>query len=185
MNQSLRMTVYSCVLTALTVVGSYLQIPVGPVPIVLANLFVLLAGLLLGSRWGSASIALYPLLGLIGLPVFAGGAGGAAALFGPTGGYLFGYLLAALLTGLISENGRSGPARDVAALVAGALSIYLLGVPWLKLSLGMSWTKTLAVGFFPFLIGDALKVAAAFAIVRILQSAASELFPTLASRSSR
>ncbi len=185
MNHSLRMTVYSCVLAALTVVGSYLQIPLGPVPIVLANLFVLLAGLLLGSRWGAVSIALYLLLGLIGLPVFAGGAGGPAALVGPTGGYLFGYLVAAFLTGLISESGRSGPLRDVLALIVGALSIYLLGIPWLKLSLGMSWSKTLAAGLLPFLVGDALKVAAAFAIVRILQGTAAELFPALASRSAR
>lgn len=221
MGQSLRMTVYACALAALMVVGSYLQIPIGPVPIVLANLFVLLAGLLLGSRWGAASVALYLFLGLIGLPVYAGGAAGPAALFGPTGGYLFGYLAAAFLTGLISErrqggsprpatagsasaaadrsgmgsthggvDGRMGAwsrasARDVIALVVGALSIYLLGLPWLKLSLGITWQKALLVGMLPFLVGDGLKVAAAFAVVRILQSTAAELFPTLSNRAAR
>ena len=68
----LRMMVYASLLAALIAVGAYLAIPIGPVPIVLQNLFVLLAGLLLGSRWGAASVAVYLLAGACGLPVFAG-----------------------------------------------------------------------------------------------------------------
>lgn len=181
MSQSIRMTVYACLFAALMVVGTYIKIPVGPVPIVLANFFVILAGALLGSAWGAASVGIFLFLGLIGLPVFSQG-GGVAALVGPTGGYLFGYLIAAYVTGVISEHARSKPLLDIAALVAGAVSIYLAGLPWLKLSLHLSWSKTIAVGFLPFLVGDALKVAAAVAVVRILQTTASSLFPVLRKR---
>ncbi len=181
MSTSIRMTVYSCLFAALMVVGTYIKIPIGPVPIVLANFFVLLAGALLGSAWGAASVGIFLFLGLIGLPVFSQG-GGVAALVGPTGGYLFGYLAAASLTGLISESGRSKPLFDAFGLAAGAVAIYVVGLPWLKLSLHLSWTKALTVGVFPFLLGDALKVIAAVAIVRILQSTASQLFPVLQRR---
>ena len=99
--KTLRMSVFSALFSALIIVGAYLKIPVGPVPIVLANFFVLLAGVLLGPKWGAASVGLYLLLGVVGLPVFAGG-GGIAYLTGPTGGFLIGYLPAAFLAGVIS-----------------------------------------------------------------------------------
>ena len=86
------MTVFASLLAALMAAGAYLSIPIGPVPIVLQNMFVLLAGLLLGSRWGLAGVAAYFLTGLCGLPVFAGGLGGIGRIVGPTGGYLIGYL---------------------------------------------------------------------------------------------
>ena len=181
MSKSIRMTVYSCLFAALMVVGTYIKIPIGPVPIVLANFFVILAGALLGSAWGAASVAIFLFLGLIGLPVFSQG-GGVAALVGPTGGYLFGYLVAAFVTGVISERGKSRPVYDALGLAAGAVVIYIVGLPWLKLTLHLSWTKALAVGVLPFLIGDALKVVAAVAIVRVLQSTAATLFPVLQNR---
>ena len=71
---------------------------------------------------------------------------------------------------------------DLLVLAAGAVVIYIVGLPWLKLTLHLSWTKALAVGVLPFLIGDALKVVAAVAIVRVLQSTASTLFPVLQNR---
>ena len=183
-NQNIRMTVYTCLLSALIVVGTYIKIPVGPVPIVLANFFVILAGVLLGSKWGTASVAIFLLLGVIGLPVFSQG-GGVAAIAGPTGGYLIGYLAAAFLTGFITERGKSKGVFDAVGLVAGALVIYLLGLPWLKYSLHLTWIKTLSLGLFPFLIGDALKVIAAFAVVRVLQGSAASLFPALQGRATQ
>lgn len=90
-NIQLRMMVYALLLAVLTAAGAYLAIPIGPVPIVLQNLFILLAGLLLGSRWGLASVRVYLLTGALGLPVFAGGLGGIGRLVGPTGGYLVGF----------------------------------------------------------------------------------------------
>ncbi|MBW1753156.1 MAG: biotin transporter BioY [Deltaproteobacteria bacterium] len=127
----LRMMVYASLLAALTAAGAYLAIPIGPVPIVLQNLFILLTGLLLGSRWGLASVGVYLLAGALGLPVFAGGLGGIGRLVGPTGGYLVGL--------------------------------------WLQQLTGMTLSKTLMVGMYPFLIGDALKIAVAVPIAKALR----------------
>ena len=104
--------VFTALFAAFTAAGAFIAIPIGPVPIVLQNLFAVLAGLILGSLMGSASVALYLLAGILGLPVFAGGTGGIARFAGPTGGYLPGYLLAALTAGLIAGR-PSNRARNI------------------------------------------------------------------------
>jgi biotin transport system substrate-specific component len=169
--KQLQLIVYASLMAALIAVGAYLQIPlpVGPVPLVLQNLFVLLAGLLLGSRWGLASVGIYLLVGAIGLPVFVGGKGGLAHFLGPTGGYLLGFAACALVTGFLTENSQSSTVRDVLAVLLGSLMIYFLGVPWLKLVTGMSWEKAVMVGMLPFLPGDAIKAAAAVLLARSLR----------------
>jgi biotin transport system substrate-specific component len=166
-SSQLQMTVYSSLMAALIAVGAFIAVPVGPVPIVLQNLFVMLAGLLLGSKWGLASVSLYLLAGICGLPVFSGGGAGLGHFFGPTGGYLIGYLPAVLVIGLTSEKTASMSLR-VVALVAGAALVYLFGVSWLKIVTGMSVMKAMTVGMFPFLIGDAIKIVAALFIAKAL-----------------
>lgn len=163
---TLRLTVHASLLAALMAAGAYIFVPIGPVPIVLQNMFVFLAGILLGSRWGSASVALYLLAGSVGLPVFAGGTGGIGRILGPTGGFLVGYLPVVFLIGFISERLPRRVLWDAAAMTAGALLLYSCGVPWLKLVTGMPFTKALAVGMYPFLPGDALKIAAAALIAK-------------------
>ncbi len=158
--------VLASLMAALIAVGGYLAIPIGPVPIVLQNLFVLVAALLLGSRWGSAAVAVYLLAGSCGLPVFAGGGGGLGHLFGPRGGYLFGFLACAWVVGKISDVSGRRPGVEIAAMVVGSLIVYAIGVPWLKMALGFSYGKALAVGMYPFVIGDLLKIAAAYVIVK-------------------
>ncbi|HSO09394.1 MAG TPA: biotin transporter BioY [Desulfoprunum sp.] len=158
--------VLASLLAALIAVGGYIVIPVGPVPIVLQNLFVLVAALLLGSRWAAASVAVYLLAGACGLPVFAGGGGGLGHLFGPRGGYLFGFLIAAWVVGRISELSRQRPVAEIVAMVVGSLIIYAVGVPWLQLILGLSLGKALAVGMYPFIPGDIIKIIAAYIIVK-------------------
>jgi biotin transport system substrate-specific component len=111
-------------------------------------------------------MGLYLLVGAIGMPVFAGGKGGLAHFFGPTGGYLFGYVLASWITGFISERSRGLLLLDIPAVVIGSLVIYGLGIPWLKMVTQMSWTKTLMVGMVPFLIGDAIKASVAIILAR-------------------
>ena len=157
-------------MAALTAVGAYIHIPIGPVPMVLSTLFVLLSGLLLGSRWGFISMGIYLLVGAMGLPVFAGGKGGFAHFFGPTGGYLLGYGLSAWITGVISERSRGSAVLDGIAVLLGSLAVYGVGIPWLKIAMKISWTKTLAVGMIPFLIGDGIKGAAAFILARSCRS---------------
>jgi len=190
--EKLRLMVLASLMAALTAVGAYIHVPIGPVPIVLSTLFVLLAGLLLGSRWGPASMALYLLVGAIGIPVFAGGRGGLAHFFGPTGGYLFGYILSAWITGLISEHSRGLLILEIFAVAVGSLTIYSLGIPWLKVVTQMSWPKTLIVGMVPFLIGDAVKASVALVLARAIRPilhrqlhSVSTLSPTLSRRRER
>jgi biotin transport system substrate-specific component len=164
--EKLRWMVLASLMAALAAVGAYIHVPIGPVPIVLSTLFVILSGLLLGSRWGTASMALYLLVGAIGIPVFAGGKGGFAHFLGPTGGYLMGYLVSAWITGLISERVNRLLICDVIAVVIGSLTLYGCGIPWLKIVTQMSWSKTLLVGAIPFLLGDAIKASVAVLLAR-------------------
>ena len=165
----LHMTVYASLFAALTATGAYLWIPIGTVPIVLQNLFVLLSGILLGSRWGLVSISVYLLAGALGLPVFAGGQGGIGRLVGPTGGYLVGYVPAVFIVGAISEKTAPRAVCDVLAMVCGSVTVYLFGAAWLMVLTGMGLVKTLSVGVFPFIPGDAVKILAAVPIIRVLR----------------
>ena len=164
-----RMMVFSALLSAFIAAGAYLIIPIGPVPIVLQNLFVLLSGLLLGSRWGITSVAVYIIAGIVGLPVFYGGTAGLPHIVGPTGGYLIGFLPAAYLVGLVSERTGTRILPQVLAMIGATLVIYVFGVAWLVKSTQMSVYKGLAVGMYPFLIGDALKIAVAVPIARSIK----------------
>jgi biotin transport system substrate-specific component len=164
------MTIYASLLAALTAAGAYISIPIGPVPIVLQNLFVMLTGILLGPRWGTASISVYLLAGVCGLPVFAGGTGGIGRMVGPTGGYLMGFVPAVFITGWLSEKGRHRVIADIAAMICGAAVIYVCGVAWLlKVLPHMGLLKAFTVGMVPFLPGDALKIAAAVPIAKAVR----------------
>lgn len=137
-----------------------IPLPFTPVPLTGQTFAVLLVGAALGSRLGTASLLLYFFQGSLGLPVFAGGASGLAYLTGPTGGYLAGFVAAAYLTGSLAARGldRCIPSA-LLAFLAGEVVIYLFGVAWLSVYLGIR--QALVAGFLPFLIGDAIKLAAA------------------------
>ncbi|GHV38215.1 BioY family transporter [Spirochaetia bacterium] len=165
---------------ALTAAGTFISIPLpfSPVPIVLQNLFALLAGLILGPALGAAAVGLYLIAGTIGAPVFAGATGGIARLIGPTGGFLFGYLLAAFTAGLIAGRPRPDVKtplwRIIIAAAAGLLIVYVPGVIRLKFALDAGWGKALGAGFFPFIIGDAIKAVIAVIIAPRLRRAAAD-----------
>ena len=163
---------------ALTAAGAFIAIPIGPVPIVLQNLFALLAGLVLGPLLGGAAVGLYLLAGILSLPVFAGGSGGVARFAGPTGGFLVGYLMAAFTAGLIAGRPRTSTRtpllRIISAVIAGLLIIYVPGVIWLKISRILSWPRALIAGFVPFIIGDILKGIVAVLIVPRLRRTAAD-----------
>ena len=160
------MSIYASFFTALMAAGAYLVIPLGVIPVVLQNLFVMLAGLLLGPRWGAASVGLYLFLGLVGLPVFAGGGAGIGHILGPTGGYLLGYIPAVVLIGAVSRLGRSTPFGDAAALFVGVAVVYACGVPWLMAVTGLDLREAAVAGILPFLPGDGLKAAVALIAAR-------------------
>ncbi len=160
---SMTMPVLACLFAALISVGAYIAVPVpgSPVPIVLQNMFILIAALLLGPLWGLAATSLYLMLGTVGLPVFAGGSGGIARLMGLTGGYLAGYLPGVLVAGLVSRSGAIKVWKNALASVLCMAIVYLFGVIRLKFVIDASWTKAIAEGLLPFLPGDAVKIALA------------------------
>ena len=134
-----------------------IPLPFTPVPLTGQTFAVLLVAAALGSRRGIASLGLYALLGLAGLPVFAGGGSGPARLLGPTGGYLLGFVLAAWIVGRLAERGLDRSLRTAwLPFLAGTLGITLCGAGWLALSLGLA--KALTLGVLPFLVGDAIKI---------------------------
>ncbi len=140
------------------------RLPFSPVPVTGQTLGVLLAGGLLGARRGLQAMLLYLGAGLAGLPVFAGGGAGPFQLLGPTGGYLLGFPAAAWVAGLFAGRGwNRTPWRALPAFAAGNLTIYLFGLPWLALFVG--WNQAPALGVFPFLAGDAVKILLAAALL--------------------
>jgi biotin transport system substrate-specific component len=133
-----------------------------PVPLTGQTFGVLVVGGALGFRRGFAAVALYVLLGVIGLPFFAEGKGGFAIIWGATGGYLIGFMLAGALVGRLAELGwdrHLGGA--LGAMFLGEVVIYAIGLPWLKGVTGLSWEETIAVGLTPFIVWDLAKVAVA------------------------
>jgi biotin transport system substrate-specific component len=147
-------------------------VPFSPVPMTLQPLAVLAVGGLLGAVGGLSALVLYLLLGILGLPVFAGGGAGAWHLLGPTGGYLLAFPVAAAVTGALARpvltpsgrvNGR-GVLQVLLACGLGMVSIHVGGVAQLAL-LGGDPALALRVGFVPFLTGDLLKVGLAAALI--------------------
>lgn len=152
---------YSGTFIALIAAGSWISIPLPPVPLTLQTLFVLLAGIIM-QRYAVIPVGLYILLGAANLPVFHNGTAGLGVLLGPTGGFLLGFIPAALVAGLAYEH--ESPKIRVAGLIAATCTIYLFGVVWLAWSASISLLQAVLIGVAPFIIGDAVKAAAAFAI---------------------
>ena len=155
--------------TLLIGAGANVEVDLGPVPFILSDFFVLLAGLVLGGRWAAVSVATYLLLGLMGLPIFAGGEAGFTYFSGATGGYLVGFLLAAFVVGIISHSGQTSLKRDVVATLSGQAIIFALGVPWLKFYMGFTWEIAISNGFLPFLVPIAIKFVAVMLLARLLR----------------
>lgn len=163
--------VWTALMAATIGAGAYLIVPVGPVPVSMQPFFVFLAGYVLGPKRGAMAAGLYLLAGAIGLPVFAGGKSGLGHLIGPTGGYLFGFVVSAFLCGLA----RSGDTviswrRGVTFGVAALLGVYVIGAVWLKFALSMDWHKVWLVGVAPFIPWDAVKIGLALVCCRYLAS---------------
>ena len=149
------------VFSAFVALTAQVEIPLWPVPITLQTLGVLFTGAVLGSRLGALSILLYLAEGLVGLPLFAGGASGITQLLGPTGGYLVGFVLAAGVVGWLAERGwDQRPVWTALAMVVGNLVIYAVGVSWLAVYLGDLGTA-LVQGALIFVRGVLVKIAIA------------------------
>ncbi len=141
-----------------------IPLPFSPVPITGQTLAVLLMAVLLGSRRASLCAVTYLAEGAVGYPVFAKGAAGVSHLLGPTGGYLFGFVAASYVVGLLAERGwDSRYSTAFLAMLAGNAIIYLCGLPWLAVFVGVE--RTLALGLLPFIPGDVAKLLVATALL--------------------
>ena len=156
-----RSLVLCALMAALTAICSQIQIPLPMVPINLALFAVHLSGALLGWKYGALSMVVYALLGVIGVPVFAGFGSGPAVLFGKTGGYAIGYILTALLTALLTKAlGRKFWSLCV-AMVVGCAACYVLGTIWFMILTGADLVSALGWCVLPYLPGDAVKIVLA------------------------
>jgi len=158
---------YAAMLGALTAVGAYIIIPLPPVPITMQTFFVCLAGALLGGYHGALSQVVYIILGVIGLPVFAGGKAGIGVLIGPTGGYLIGFVAGAFIIGSLTALRRDpGLLWLMGAMTAGIAVVYTLGIVQLMLVTGLDFVPAVSVGLLPPLPGDAAIIVIAALICR-------------------
>jgi biotin transport system substrate-specific component len=150
------------IFTALTAVGAFISIPIGPVPITLQSFFVLLSGIILGSKKAMFSQITYLLLGLIGFPIFSGFSGGLQHIFKPSFGFIIGYVAAAYVTGKLTGK-KTALQYLWAAVLTGTLIIYTFGLPYMyyilniMLNSNLSIVKILQLGMFAFIPGDMLK----------------------------
>jgi biotin transport system substrate-specific component len=165
--------------TALTSVLAQIAIPLWPVPITGQTFAVLFVGATLGATRAVLSMALYLAIGLLGLPVFAPQANGShitglAALLGPTGGYLVGFILAAAFVGWLAQREWDRKwLRTLLAFLSGTVVIYAIGLPWLYIALTNlhvpnALQATLTGGLYPFLVGDTLKAIFAAVLLPIV-----------------
>jgi len=163
----------------LTALGAYVRIPLPftPVPITLQTFFVLLSGAVLGRKWGMASQAGYLVLGTIGLPLFTGAGAGTAYLFGPTGGYIIGFVAASWIAGRMLQQPSKGIIRVALAMaVASSAGIYFFGVLGLSLFLKCRLSQALALGFLPFVPGDIIKIISASFIFYKIEKRCRDIF---------
>jgi biotin transport system substrate-specific component len=163
---ALRCAVLIALGAALLTLAAKVNLPLPYVPMTLQTLAVLVIGAVYGWRLGCATVAVYLTMGAIGLPVFAGPAGGLAPLMGPTAGYLAGFLAAAFATGWLSGRGwdRSVPLL-FAAMGLGHVIILAAGFGWLALGMKLGAGKAWLVGVAPFVAASLIKSALGAALV--------------------
>jgi len=162
----LRLAVLAIAGSALMALSAKIQVPMWPVPMTMQTFAVLVIAMSFGLRLGGATLLVYLAEGAVGLPVFASG-GGLAYLSGPTGGYLVGFVAAAVLVGWLAEKGWDrNVVRTLIAMALGTFVIFSLGVTWLAIFLGDA-DKAIASGLTPFLVGAAVKIALAAAVLPI------------------
>ncbi len=167
---------------ALTGIGAVIRIPLSPVPVTMQVLFVLLAGMVLGPFWGAASQLMYLAMGLCGAPFFAAPPyAGPAVLFGATGGYLWGFVLAAFVSGWVSRalanfmqyHRRIAVLGYLAAGLAGIAIVYAAGTSWLGVWLSVQGSRAslaFELGVKPFILIDLLKAAMASSLASLVPS---------------
>ena len=164
---SVRSMVFTALFAALICVAAPFSIQVGPIPITLATFAIYLTGAIIGGKRGMVAVAVYILIGAVGLPVFSGFRGGFGALFGPTGGYIIGYIPLVLITGIFAEMNSKKISRAVVTVIGMILAtaaLYTFGTIWYMIVSGSDLATSLTVCALPFIPGDAIKIACVTAV---------------------
>lgn len=150
--------------TSLTVIGGFLSLHIGPVPMTMQTVFVILSGVILGPKLASYSQIVYVLLGLIGLPVFAGGVGGLGSVLSPSFGFIIGFIPAANIIGQIMVLREYNKKNILIASLLGTISIFLIGIIYMHFILNIymdnsfNFIEILNIGLIPFIPGEILKI---------------------------
>ncbi len=152
------------VMAAVLCILGPLALPVGPVPISIGSFAVYLTVYILGMKKGTISVCIYILLGLVGIPVFSSFSGGVGKVMGPTGGYIVGYILLALIFGFFIDKWKTNYGFILLGMVLGTIALYLSGTAWLAYQAKMSFSAALAAGVLPFVAGDIVKMIVAMLV---------------------
>ncbi|MCI5878926.1 MAG: biotin transporter BioY [Lachnospiraceae bacterium] len=152
------------VMTAVICILAPFSLPIGPVPISFTNLAIYIALYVLGMKRGTISYLIYLLIGLVSVPVFSGFTGGPQKLFGPTGGYLIGFIPMAVIAGIVIDKCMKKWYFCLLAMIAGTWVCYLFGTAWLAFQANMTFKAALAAGVIPFIIEDLIKMVLALLI---------------------
>lgn len=154
---SLRMMIVSAMFAAIIGVLAQLHIPLPLVPITGQTLAIGLAATILGSRYGTLSVLIYLFIGSVGIPVFAEASGGIHHIFGPTGGYLIGFIPTAFIIGYYVEKTSFTVVQATVANLIGMIITLVIGTAWLKIAASLSWSAAILAGFTPFLVVGVIK----------------------------
>lgn len=163
------------IFAAIICVFAPFTIPVGAIPISLATFAIYLAAAMLGAKRGTIAVLVYILIGAVGIPVFSGFSGGIGKILGVTGGYIVGYIPCAFASGILIDKFKSRKLIYPIALLIGTIILYSFGTAWFMIQSGNSLAQALAVCVIPFLLGDALKIAAASIIAVKLEDYSSRV----------
>ncbi|KAA0562120.1 biotin transporter BioY [Bacillus sp. CH30_1T] len=155
--EKLRVIIHCAIFAAITGIFAQIEIPLPLVPISGQTLAVGITATILGSRYGAFAMICYAALGAVGVPVFAGFSGGAQVLVGPTGGYIFGFIVAAFFTGFILEKTKFTIPMAMVANTVGMIITLILGTIQLKFVADLSWNQAMAAGVYPFIVVGLIK----------------------------
>lgn len=167
---SVQNMVLIAVFTALIAVCSWIRVPVEPVPFTLQTFAVFVTAGLLGSKRGAVSVVVYILLGLVGVPVFAGFAAGPSVIAGPTGGYIVGFIFTAIITGAIMSasknmNSTAKIIMTAVAMILGDIACFAIGTVWFMVVMKTGLIATLGLCVIPYIIPDLVKIVVAVILV--------------------
>ena len=168
-NDQLKMLIVTALFAAIIGIMAQLTIPLpfSPVPITGQTFAIGLAATILGKRYGTLSVLVYILLGIVGVPVFSGMSSGLGVVFGPTGGYIIGFIPSVFIMGWILERFGFTVTNAIIANIIGMIITLAFGAVWLKVSAELSWTAALTGGVTPFILVGIIKAVAA-AMIGIL-----------------